>query len=135
MRILICAATSIGVCAEMLAPNIAYAIDLTGAWASDASQCTNVFTKEGPNPSFKQDSDMYGSGLIIEGNQIRGRMAKCEIKSRKEVGETLQLIAVCVTDIMFSNQQFSLKVINDNQIVRIFTDIPDMQLPYSRCTL
>ncbi len=109
------------------------AADLTGAWATDASLCDKVFVKAGNAVSFRPDSELYGSGFIIDGNRIRGQSAKCEIKSRRESGLVTHLIASCATDIMFSSVQFSLKVIDENRVIRVFPEMPDMEVPYARC--
>jgi hypothetical protein len=113
----------------------ALAFDLSGAWATDASLCTKVFLKKEGNITFQPDSDQYGSGFIVEGNRIRGQTARCEIKSRREVAGTIHLIASCATDIMLSNTQLSLKVVDDNNIVRLFPDMPDLSLSYARCSI
>jgi len=98
---------------------------------TDASLCDKVFVKAAV--SFRPDSELYGSGFIIDGNRIRGQSAKCEIKSRRESGLVTHLIASCATDIMFSSVQFSLKVIDENRVIRVFPEMPDMEVPYARC--
>jgi hypothetical protein len=112
----------------------ALAFDLNGVWSTDASLCTKVFVKKGDSIAFQPDADQYGSGFIIEGSHIRGPTAKCEIKSRKEVAGIIHLIASCATDIMLSDTQFSLKVVDDNNIVRVYPEMPDLSLAYARCS-
>ena len=114
-------------------PVQARAFDLTGAWATSADQCGKVFKKNNNQITFAQDSDVYGSGFIADANQLRGRAGRCTIKSRKEVGDTVNLLAACATDIMLLNQQFTLKVLDDNKISRIFPDIEGMDITYYRC--
>lgn len=112
----------------------ARAIELTGAWSTDAGQCAKIFKKaKGGELGFGDSSDLYGSGFIIEKDRIRGRTARCTIKSRKEDGAMLHLLARCATDIMLSSVQFSLKVIDDNSISRIFPGMPGMEVTYYRC--
>jgi len=113
----------------------ALAIDLTGVWATDADKCDKVFEKKGSQISFQPDSDIYGGGFIMEGRRIRGRTATCNITKSKEDGATIHMIASCATDIMYSNMQFSVKVINDNTIARIFPGLDGMDLNYYRCQL
>jgi hypothetical protein len=112
----------------------AYAIDLNGAWATDPSVCARVFLRKDGNVTFQPDSDQYGGGFIVEGDYIRGQLQKCKINSRKEVAGTIHLLASCATDIMFSNMQFSVKIVDENNIVRVFPDMPDMSLPFARCS-
>jgi hypothetical protein len=111
------------------------AADLNGAWANDVSICNKIFEKKDGTISMTRDSDMHGSGFIIDGNQIRGKVATCTIKSRKEDGSLLQLVATCSTDVALSTVQFSLKIDSENQMTRVFPGIPEMQMPYVRCPL
>ena len=122
-------------CLGVLLPGQAEAIELTGAWATQADLCKLVFTKKGNQVVFAELSDLYGSGFVIDGNKIRGKAAQCTIKSRKQEGDSLELAAACATSIMTSNVKFSLKIIDDNNISRIIPDVPGMSLTYTRCTL
>jgi hypothetical protein len=112
----------------------AHAIDLTGAWASQSDLCKLVFTKKGKALSFTELSDLYGSGFIIDGNQIKGKAARCKITSRKQNGDNLELGASCATSIMHQNADFLLKVIDDNNIARVIPEIENMQIKYTRCS-
>jgi hypothetical protein len=112
-----------------------YATDLSGLWASDATVCGKVFEKDGNQFTFRRDSDIYGSGFIIDGNRIRRQMASCEIRSKREQGNVIHMIAACASDVMLQNIQVSVKVINDNKITRIFPGMPDITINYARCSL
>jgi hypothetical protein len=109
------------------------ALDLNGAWASDADQCAKVFVRQGGQLGFTDMSDVYGGGFIIDGNQIVGKFARCRIKARKDDGAIVNLIAACATDIMLSSVQFSLKELDANSIARLFPGIEDMEIRYHRC--
>jgi hypothetical protein len=113
----------------------ALAFDLPGAWATEAELCDHVFAKKSKQVVFAELSDLYGSGFIVEGNRIRGKAAQCTITSRKQDGDTLELSAACATSIMRSNVLFSLKVIDDSHLTRLFPDIQGMTLKYTRCSL
>lgn len=119
----------------LMLPLRANAIDLSGAWATEADLCNRVFTKKGNGIVFAELSDLFGSGFIIEGNRIRGKSAKCTITSRKEDGDNLELGASCATSIMNQTVRFNLKVDDDNHIMRLFPDIQGMALKYTRCAL
>ena len=71
----------------------------------------------------------------MEGDRLRGKFAKCRIKTRKEEGQSVNLIAACATDIMFSNVQFVLKVIDDDTITRVFPGIDGIEVKYHRCRI
>ncbi len=109
------------------------AFDLDGMWATDAALCGKMFERRGGQMAFTELSDLYGSGFVIEGTRIRGKMAQCTIKSKKEDGDSLQLLAGCATQIMQSEMQFSLKIVNENAMSRLFPGMSGMEVTYYRC--
>jgi hypothetical protein len=115
----------------------AHAVDLSGAWATSADQCSEVFIRKGPAKQigFTALSEQHGGGFIVEADRLRGKFASCKIKSRKEDGQTVNILAGCATDIMLSNVQFSLKVLEPNKISRSFPGMPDMEISYYRCPI
>jgi hypothetical protein len=132
-RVLMSSFASLGTLLMPLAQ--AHAIELSGAWATEADLCNRVFTKKGNHVVFAELSDLFGSGFVIDGNRIRGKAAQCTIQSRKQIGNNLELSAACATSIMHQNVMFNLRVIDDNNLDRLFPDIPGMSLKYSRCKL
>jgi hypothetical protein len=119
----------------VMPPVRASVTELSGAWATDADLCSHVFAKKGNGVVFAELSDLFGSGFIIEGNRIRGKSARCTITSRKQDGDNLDLGAACATGIMNQNVRFSLKLIDDSHLTRLFPDIQGMTLQYTRCSL
>ena len=119
----------------LLSTEKAHAVDLSGAWASHADQCDKVFIRKGRanEIGFTAMSSQYGGGFIIEANRLRGKFAICKIKTKKEEGQTVNIIAGCATDIMLSNVQFSLKMLEPNKILRMFPGMPDVEISYERC--
>jgi len=113
----------------------AQAFELTGAWATQPDLCKLVFTKKSNQVAFAEFSDLFGSGFIVDGSRIRGRSVRCTIKSKKQEGDDLELSAACATSIMSQSVQFSLTVIDDNTLSRLFPEIPGMTLKYSRCSI
>jgi hypothetical protein len=111
----------------------AQAAELDGAWANNETVCGKVFVKRNNRISIARDSDIYGSGFIIEGNRIRGKIASCTIKTRKQDGPVLHLIAACSTDTALQNVQFSLKLDGKDTIIRMFPGVPELDTPYFRC--
>jgi hypothetical protein len=97
-----------------------HAFDLAGTWATDANICPKIFQRKGKNVSFRPESEVYGSGFIVEGTSIEEGPQSANIKARRQEGEILFLIAACATDIMLSDVQFSLKIVSDNKVSRIF---------------
>ena len=113
----------------------ANAFDLNGAWANNVSECGKIFVKKESRISIASDSDMYGSGFIVEGDKIRGKMASCTIKTRKEDAGTLNMAAVCSTDIALSTVQFMLKTDGENSVTRLYPGLPELAVSYVRCAL
>ncbi|WP_246729374.1 hypothetical protein [Bradyrhizobium sp. BR2003] len=110
---------------------------MNGAWATNADQCSKIFVKKGNQISFARFSDEFGGGFVADDKAIRGSAAHCVIKSRKEIGDSIELRALCASDIMTSAIELHLKIVDQDNISRIFTD-PDMtgmQLSYSRCAM
>ena len=125
----------VGLMAGLLFSSEAFAFDLSGAWTSDRELCDHVFSKKGAAVTFAELSDLYGSGFIVNGDAITGKMAKCSIKARKRDGDTTTLVASCATSIMTGNYEFSYKVVDDNTLVRLFPDIKNMTVQYARCPI
>jgi len=117
----------------LASPGRADALDLNGAWASDADQCVKVFVRQKGQLGFTDMSDVYGGGFIIDGDQITGKYARCRIKARKDDGMIVNLIAACATDIMLSSVQFSLKELDADSIARLFPGMEGMEIRYHRC--
>ena len=115
----------------------AHAIDLSGAWTAEAKECSKVFVRKGraKQIGFTTMSDQHGGGFIVEADRLRGKFATCRIKTKNEDGQTVSIIAGCTTDIMLSNVEFSLKVLEPDKILRIFPGIPDMEVSYYRCPI
>jgi hypothetical protein len=109
------------------------AADVNGVWASDVAVCNKVFTKKGGRVSLAKDADIYGSGFILDGNSVRGKLANCKIKTRKQDGDLVRLIASCATDVMLDNMELALKLIDDNKIARVFAGMPELETLYYRC--
>ena len=133
MRDVVCA---LGVLGSLGASaGTAAALDLDGAWATSSDQCEKVFARQGGRLTFTEMSDAYGGGFMIDGDQITGKFARCRIKTRKDSGPDVNLLASCATDIMLSTVQFSLKQLDADSIVRQFPGLEDMEIRYHRCPM
>ena len=113
----------------------AHAADLKGAWASDASACNKMFTNKDGKIAIVADSDLYGSGFIVEQNRVRGKIAICNIIARKEDGAVTHLVANCSTDIAVETVQLSFKIEDQNKITRFYPGVPELAVQYFRCPL
>jgi len=111
------------------------AADINGAWASDSSVCSKVFVKNNNRVSFTPDAELYGGGFIVEGNRATGTFQKCKIKSMKDDGANIHLIAACSDGVMVQDLQFTVKLVGDNQITVSSAGPVNMENPYVRCPL
>jgi len=109
------------------------AADIAGVWSDNSQKCNQIFVRNGSSVSFASDSDQHGSGLIIDGNSIKGKMATCRITHRKMDGDTLHLVASCATDIMLDTMQFSVRMLGENKFSRIYPGVPELEQRYERC--
>src|SRR5262245_24638124 len=82
---------------------------INGYWATDARNCDKIFSKTERGFSFAKDSDLYGSGFIVDGRKVITPVARCDIKTTKQDGAITHLVAGCATDVMLSNMQASFK--------------------------
>lgn len=121
------------VAASLAASGSATALDLNGAWASDAENCGKVFERKGTQVVFTEMSDVFGGGFIVEGDQITGKFARCRIKAKKDDGKTINLIAACASDIMLQSVQFSLRELDANNVIRDFPGMEGVEIRYARC--
>ena len=112
----------------------ARAADITGAWATDVRACDRIFQKKGNVLTLANRSDTLGSGFIIDGTEIRGKTANCKIKNKKEDGDVVYLLAACASDIMLSDVEMALKIIDKDRVSRFFPGMPEVSSPdYFRC--
>lgn len=106
---------------------------INGLWATDARNCDKIFSKTQNGFAFAKESDLYGSGIIVDGRRIVTPNGRCDIKMSKQDGAITHLIAGCASDLMLSNVQASFKTVNKDRILRIFPGVSDMEIPYERC--
>ena len=134
-RILAHTAALVG--AIMVLPASAGAFDLTGAWATRADRCSKVFTRNGRTNdiAFTRLSGAYGGGFIAEPKRLRGKSRICAIKSRKDDGQSVNMIVGCASGIMVSDIQLFFRIINDESISRSFPGIEGMDVTYHRCKI
>jgi hypothetical protein len=128
-------ATIVVLSSALMFTRAAGAFDLNGAWATNPDQCGKVFERTANGIALRESSDLYGSGFVIDGKKVIGKTARCTINSRNQDESTISFLASCATEIMLDNIQFSLRIVNDDTISRIFPGIPGMAVIYARCPL
>ncbi len=113
----------------------AQTIDLNGAWADKVATCGKVFEKKDGKISLRPDSDAFGNGFVVDGNRIVGKMATCNVKVRKQQGDTVNLVTTCATTVAFEHVQIHLKIDSADKITQIFPGVPELTVSYERCKL
>lgn len=114
---------------------LAQSTNIDGAWADKAATCGKVFEKTGDRISLRKDSDAFGNGFVIDGNRIIGKLATCNIKARKQDGDTIHLVTVCSTTVAFEHMQITLKMDGPDRMTQIFPGVPELAVTYERCKL
>jgi hypothetical protein len=114
-----------------------YAFDLHGAWTTDVSACAKIFAKNKENElSITAGSGIYGDAFIVRKSSIFSAAGTCTIKTRKDVGRVHHLVATCAPgNVALSTFQFSYRVKNNDNIVRIFPGLEELNVNYGRCAL
>ena len=107
--------------------------NLDGTWANDVQVCKQLFEKKNNRISMTENADFYGSGFIVEGNEVRGKLERCHITSQKQDGDKTYLQAQCATDIATGPSQLALRLDGNDKLTRFFPDMPGMDLSYYRC--
>jgi hypothetical protein len=108
---------------------------IDGAWSDSVKTCDKVFERKDGRVSIRKDSDAYGNGLIIDGNRIIGKLATCNVKARKQQGDTVHLVTTCATTVAFEHVPITLKVISADKITQIFPGVDGIEVTYERCRL
>ena len=113
----------------------AHADEIDGAWANDASVCSQVFTKTNNKVSFTPNSELYGGGLLIEGKRAIGTFEKCNIKSIKRDGANVRVVASCSTGVMAEETEATIKIIDKDNITVSVAGPVNTQTPFVRCPM
>ena len=113
----------------------AHADEIDGAWANDASVCSQVFTKTNNKVSFTPNSELYGGGLLIEGKQATGTFEKCNIKSIKRDGANVRVVASCSTGVMAEETEATIKIIDKDNITVSVAGPVNTETPFVRCPM
>ncbi|UGX96612.1 hypothetical protein G6321_00016290 [Bradyrhizobium barranii subsp. barranii] len=111
------------------------AADLNGAWTIDASACGQIFTKENNRLAFKKDADLHAGGLIVQGRQVTGTFEKCTVKSLRDDGPNMRIIASCSDGVSISDITFDLTFSGENNITLSSKEPVPVQMPYVRCPM
>ena len=111
------------------------AADLNGAWTVDASACGDMFTKENNKLAFKKDADIDAGGLIVQGKQITGTFQKCTVKSLRDDGPNLRVIASCSDGVAVSDVAFDVKISGEDRMTLSSKEPVPVEMPYVRCSM
>src|SRR5215207_10130001 len=91
---------------------------LTGAWAQDASECKELFSRTGKTFAFKKPVDTFAQAFILSGSQIRTPGASCRIKGVKRSGDRRTLALVCATSVSVDEVPAAFGLLEDGTLRR-----------------
>ena len=108
--------------------------DVTGLWANQPEACDTIFVKHGNRIEFSPKADFHGSGFIIEGDVIRGKMATCKIRKKVRKGDMVTITAACATAVMVADSIFKFRTDEPDAIVRLAAGSSALDTKYVRCS-
>ena len=111
------------------------AADLNGAWTINTASCGQVFTKENNKLAFKQDADLHAGGVIVQGKQITGTFQKCTVKSLRDDGPNVKVIASCSDGVSISDVTFDVKFSGENNMTLSSKEPVPVEMSYVRCSM
>jgi hypothetical protein len=106
---------------------------LQGAWAIEDSDCSNVFTQSGGKTVVQKRDDDTLPGFVVDGRSVRGAAASCDIASVKEKSDGVSLLLSCRSQISFDTMNISLKMPDNDTLVRYDNDFPAITTRFHRC--
>ena len=114
---------------------VAVEASLTGAWAQDASECKQLFSRTGKNLAFKKPVDAFAQAFIVSGSQIRTPGASCRIKGVKRSGDRRKLALACATAVSVDEVPATFALLGDGTLRRYLNDADKAGSKYERCSL
>jgi hypothetical protein len=111
----------------------AVALDLNGTWASSSDICDKLFVKQGDKIVFAKNADEIGTGLIINGKQITGKIGSCNVTSRQEAGDVVHLKTMCTTKVATTSMDLSYKILSEDSISQVFSGLSGSSVRFVRC--
>jgi hypothetical protein len=108
---------------------------LQGAWVPQGSQCEKVFFRQGNSINFHRTGASLREGLLVQGNRLSDARHRCSISNVTQAGDTQTALLTCFSrsTSRASKLSISLKFIDQNTVVRTFSDSPEEKLQLSRC--
>jgi hypothetical protein len=73
--------------------------------------------------------------LIIHGKQITGTFQKCTVKSTRDDGSNLKVVAACSDGVAVSDVAFDVKISGENNITLSSKEPAPVEMQYVRCQL
>jgi len=110
-----------------------YAADLNGAWANDPNVCSQIFTRKNNKTLLAEYADLYGRGLIFDGDEVIDQLATCRIKDRRTDSNTVRLLTDCSTDMGKFTSRLILRIDDENRLTRFLEGMQGTGLAYFRC--
>jgi hypothetical protein len=104
-----------------------------GAWVAEGGDCKTIFKTRGGKPAFSKRAGISMPGFIVQSDQVRGLNSQCTIASRKEDGDTMKILLHCRSPLMFGDMPATIKIKDDDTIIRVDPDFPEIQTTYNRC--
>jgi hypothetical protein len=108
---------------------------LQGAWVPEGSKCAKVFFRQGTSIRFHQPGALVRKGILIEGNRVSDARLRCTITRLKPTGDTYTMLVRCLRhrSLISSTVSFSLRFLDEDTVIKTFSDFPEEKLKFRRC--
>ena len=108
---------------------------LQGPWVPEGSRCDDVFRKQGTSINFMRRGAEMREGILVKGDRIADSRNRCTIARVRSEAERSTLLLSCFSGLLVSQLAFSLRFIDDDTVLRTFSDFPDNEMRWKRCKL
>jgi hypothetical protein len=105
-----------------------------GAWALQGRDCSDVYSFDGKQTSFKKPLDIFAPAFMISGKRLRTPMASCQIKSLRPAGDRELLLLDCANAVAGSEVKVLTALSPKGELRRYYSDQDPTGVIYQRCS-
>jgi hypothetical protein len=108
--------------------------ELLGAWATSASQCTQIFERQGGLWVYRRPIDEFAQAAIFEAGRILTPTLTCEVKDIARTKDVLSVTGMCKDSMSYTSQTARIMVKGKDEIVYSPTSDPALNTDFQRCS-
>jgi hypothetical protein len=108
--------------------------ELLGAWATSASQCAQIFERQGGIWVYRPPIDEFAQAAIFKAGQILTPTLTCEVKDIARTNDVLSVTGMCKDSMSYTSQTARIMVKGKDEIVYSPTGDPALNTDLQRCS-